>query len=149
MKSQSHKPLKIAIVDDQAVARFALRQLIQSRSDWTVVCECESPTDLLATLANVEPDLILVDLCYENESGLGLLTTLKQDYPSVRTLVCSASVETDYADQCFKLGATGYISKQESAENVIEAIECVAKGYLYVSKNLVNYVVDQFSNDDD
>lgn len=138
--------LKIAIVDDHPLTRFALRSLIEERDDWEVSCECERPSELLDHLASDMPEVVVIDLCLGEESGLDLLRTIKQQYPELRTLVYSGNNEKEYANRCFNLGASGYISKEEPVHNVQTAIDCVVGGYAYVSERLTQSLMDEVSH---
>lgn len=135
--------LKIAIVDDHPLTRFALRSLIEKREGWRVCCECDSPKNLMKCLSDTAPDVVVIDLCFVDESGLDLLVALKESYPDMLTLVYSGNSEMEYANRCFRLGASGYVSKEEPVRNVQDAIECVAKGYAYVSNRLTQSVINE------
>lgn len=143
MNVQTHKAkLKIAIVDDHPLTRFAIRSLIEGRPDWEVCYECASPSELLEQIEQDLPEVVVIDLCFAEESGLDLLKKLSDAYPEMRTLVYSGNSELEYANQCFRLGASGYISKEEPVSNVQTAIEWVVKGYAYVSERLSQSVLD-------
>ncbi len=135
------KDLKIAIVDDHPLTRFALRSLIEVRPQWSVCRECESPQDLLDALPALKPDVVIIDLCLGEECGMDLLETLSKEYPEIYTMVYSANPERDYAQECLDRGANGYVAKDDPIDNLQEAIECVCKGYVYVSETLTQQIV--------
>jgi two-component system, NarL family, response regulator EvgA len=143
MPRMKKNALSIAIVDDHPLVLFALRSLIEDEPGWSVWQECQSPSELLEHLSDGQPDMVVIDLCYADESGIDVLQKLKDQYPDVRVLVYSGNEEKEYADRCFKLGASGYVSKEEPVTNVREAINCVVQGYAYVSDRLVESVIGE------
>lgn len=147
MMPDRHTPvLSIAIVDDHPLTRFALRALIEQEPGWRVCYECDTPSGFLASLEQEAPDVVIIDLCYAEESGLGLLQHLTAAFPQVRTLIYSACREDEYAQRCFGFGACGYVCKEDSVRNVQEAIRCVNRGFSYVSEGLTNSLIDAFAN---
>lgn len=141
MNSCATEPLTIGIVDDHPLTRHALRGLVETQPGWSVAFECGLPSELLAALKTQVPSVLLIDLCYSEESGLDLLAELKDRHPGLRTLVYSASPEEAYAKRCFELGASGFVSKEEPITHVQEAIRCVMRGYGYVSERLTESVI--------
>ena len=137
--------LFVAIVDDHPLTRHALKEIIDEDPAWEVCHESGSPSELINHLADQVPDVIIVDLCYADESGLDLLTYIKTNHNQVRTLVYSSHDEREYAQKCFSSGACGYISKQDPVRNVKDAIRCVNQGYTYISDSLTKSVMHDVS----
>lgn len=135
------RKLFIAIVDDHPLTRYALKSLIDEDPAWEVCHESGSPSELVDHLAFHVPDVIIVDLCYADESGMDLLAYIKEHHPEIRTLVYSSHEEREYAQDCFRSGACGYISKQDPVRNVKDAIRCVNQGYTYISESLTQSVM--------
>ena len=131
-------PSRIGFVDDHPLTRFALRSLILRQAGWKVAFECHEPAEMLEALRHEVPDVLIVDLCFADASGLDLLAEIKTTYPDTRTLVYSANHERQYADRCFRLGACGYVSKEQPMHEVEQAIATVLRGYMYVSDRLTN-----------
>ena len=143
--TRSPQELNIAIVDDHPLTRFALRSLVEARPGWRVSRECETPQDLLDSLSSFMPDVVIIDLCFGEESGLDLLDTLSKKYPDIYSLVYSANPEREYAQVCLDRGANGYVAKEDPIENLQEAIQCVCNGYVYVSETLTQHIAHEIS----
>ena len=142
----NQQTITIGIVDDHPLTRFALRSVIEGEAAWRVTVECASPTELLRQLQLQQPDVLLVDLSFGDGCGMELLETMRGDFPDVKALVYSARVEQEFATRCFRLGAVGFVSKEEPLTQVREAIKTVARGYMYVSDRLTNSLMDEFAS---
>jgi DNA-binding NarL/FixJ family response regulator len=135
---------KIVIVEDHLVVRAGIATLIGEQDDLEVVGEAERATEAKEVLANREVDLAIIDLELPGQGGLELIKDMKQQYPSVKTLVLSAHEETLYGERCLSAGANGYIMKRAATKEVIEAIRQVLQGQLYVSQDMSERLLRRF-----
>ncbi|MBN1270071.1 MAG: response regulator transcription factor [Kiritimatiellae bacterium] len=133
---QSHTRKKILLVDDHAILRRGLGLLINREGDLTVCAEAGDRAAALRETARTAPDLVVVDLSLEDESGLELIKDLAAQFPRTRVLVLSMLEESVYAPRAFKAGASGYVMKEESPEKLITAIRKLLTGGTYMSPAL-------------
>jgi DNA-binding NarL/FixJ family response regulator len=124
---------KILLVDDHAVVRFGIAQLINRQPDLIVCGEQEDARKAMDAITKLNPDLIVVDLSLRDSSGLELIRNLKAQYPGKPVLVVSVHDESIYAEIAFRAGALGYLMKQEALEKIIPAVRRVLAGNVYVS----------------
>lgn len=124
---------KIFIVDDHPVVRRGLRQLINEAEDLTVCGEAESAAETLSKVEASSPDLVLVDLTLKGTSGLELTKQLRAQHPDVHVLILSMHSEELYANRVLQAGASGYVVKRKSNEEIVEAIRRVLDGEIYFS----------------
>jgi DNA-binding NarL/FixJ family response regulator len=127
---------RILLVDDHAVVRFGIAQLINRQSDLVVCGEEEDARKALDAIIRLKADLIIADLSLKDSSGLELIRNIKAQFPSLPILVVSIHDETVYAEIAFRAGALGYLMKQEALEKIITAIRRVLSGSVYVSDAL-------------
>lgn len=127
---------RILLVDDHAVVRFGIAQLINRQSDVVVCGEEEDARRALDAITRLKPDLVIADLSLKDSSGLELIRNIKAQFPSVPILVVSIHDETVYAEIAFRAGALGYLMKQEALEKIVTAIRRVLSGSVYVSDTL-------------
>jgi DNA-binding NarL/FixJ family response regulator len=127
---------RIFLVDDHAVVRFGIAQLIGRDGTMEVCGEAEVAGPALTAIARVQPDLIIVDISLKESSGLELMRNLKAQFPKLPILVVSAHDEQIYAEIAFRAGAMGYLMKQDGLDNLLVAIKRVLSGNLYVSDAL-------------
>jgi len=127
---------RILLVDDHAVVRFGIAQLINRQSDLVVCREEEDARKALDSIIRLKADLIIADLSLKDSSGLELIRNIKAQFPSLPILVVSIHDETVYAEIAFRAGALGYLMKQEALEKIVTAIRRVLAGSVYVSDAL-------------
>ncbi len=134
---------RILLVDDHAVVRFGIAQLINRQSDLVVCGEEEDAGNALSAITRLKPDLVIADISLKESSGLELMRNIKAQYTGLPVLVVSAHDESVYAEIAFRAGALGYLMKQEALDKVIPAIRRVLSGNIYVSDALAARMLQQ------
>jgi len=127
------RPVTFLVVDDHPVFRQGLVALIRSNKRYHVCAEAGTVAESLAALEKAVPDIALVDISLVGQNGLDLVKTLKSAHPEVLVLIISMHDEVIYAELALKAGARGYMMKQEAASVMLDAIETVISGNIYVS----------------
>jgi two-component system, NarL family, invasion response regulator UvrY len=128
--------IRVLLADDHGVVREGIRRLLEERNGFTVAAEAGTVPDLLAELRKTPIDVLVLDI---GMPGPGIVETLRQIkaiQPRARALVLTAYPETDYAVRVLRAGAAGYLTKDRSLEQLIEAIRRVHRGGMYVSPSL-------------
>lgn len=125
---------RILIVDDHPLVRERIVELIEREPDLEVAGEAEDRAQALALVEECRPALAVVDLTLRNSLGLELIKDLQALHPEVKVLVVSMQEEMIYAERCIRVGARGYITKQEASRHVIEAIRHVLGGQVWLSR---------------
>jgi DNA-binding NarL/FixJ family response regulator len=132
-KAEIDNRTRVLLVDDHAVVRFGIAQLINRQSDLMVCGEEEAASNALSAITKLKPNLVIADISLKDSSGLELMRNIKAQYPKLPVLVVSGHDETIYAEVAFRAGALGYLMKQEALERIITAIRRVLGGNIYVS----------------
>lgn len=132
-KAEKGKQARILLVEDHAVVRFGISQLINRQSDLVVCGEEEDASRALAAIEKLKPDLVIADISLKDSSGLELMRNIKVSHPGLAVLVVSVHDESVYAEVAFRAGALGYLMKQEALDKVLTAIRRVLSGAVYVS----------------
>ncbi len=127
------KRTTVFIVDDHAIVRRGLEQLINQETDLVVCGEAENMQTALEAMKTLRPDVALVDLSLGGESGLELIKDIKVRYPTVAVLVLSMHDELFYAERALRAGAKGYIMKLQAADQILGAIRQILSGEIYLS----------------
>jgi DNA-binding NarL/FixJ family response regulator len=126
---------RIIIVDDHPVLRQGLKLIIEDEDDLIICGDTGNANDAIRMVGELKPDLVLVDLRLEGSaSGLDLVKSIQQRYPSILSLVISMQDDLLYAERAIAAGAKGYIMKSEAENNIIIAIRDVLAGKLYLRK---------------
>lgn len=161
----------IMIVDDHAMVREGISELINREPDMRVCCGVASVADALRTLqectsadreagkacCNADktgtapesgglPDLLIVDISLDGVSGLELVHTVKARYPQIPVLMMSMHDENLHAERALRAGAKGYIMKQEAFDRVLLAVRKVLNGELYLSDSMHSKMLQRMLN---
>src|SRR5260370_19460566 len=134
----SEKKERVVIVDDHPLFRERLYQLINHELDMEVCGEAEDARQAIELIRNTSPDLAIVDITLKGSSGLELIKSIKALPIGVPVLVLSMHDESLYAERALRSGAAGYITKHESADNVLLAIGRVLAGEVYLSEKMTS-----------
>lgn len=129
--SPSHTT-QILIVDDHPIIREGMAHLLNLQGDLHVCCAAGSAEEALAAMT-CQPDMAIVDISLQSDSGLDLVKTLRHRYPNLATLVLSMHDESLFAERALRAGANGYLMKLEATEHVVSAIREVLAGNIYLS----------------
>ena len=139
MKKQ--KKVRLLIADDHEIVRKGLRVLLETSTEVEVVGEAMYGREALSKAAQYRPDLILLDLVMPGKDGLEVIKEIKNNFPSVKILVLTSYSEEEKLAQALKEGALGYLLKDSSPEELLEAIKEVSQGKTHLSPELAFRVV--------
>jgi DNA-binding NarL/FixJ family response regulator len=126
--------IRILLADDHALVREGLRRILTAAADIEVAAEAADGDEVLALVRSSEFDLALLDLSMPGLSGLALIKRLKLEKPRLRILVLSMHGESQYAARALKAGASGYLTKDSAAAQLLGAIRKIAAGGVQISE---------------
>jgi DNA-binding NarL/FixJ family response regulator len=135
---------RILIVDDHAMFRDGLRQLIDLEPDLTVCGDVSDSAEALELIPRLQPDLVIVDISLTATSGIDLIKSIKRDFDDLAVLVVSMHAESLYGERALRAGAMGYVMKSEPARTVVAAIRKVLRDEIHVSEKMASAVVAKF-----
>ncbi|MBV8225060.1 MAG: response regulator transcription factor [Verrucomicrobia bacterium] len=133
---------KVVVVDDHPLFRQRLTQLLSYEPDIEVVGEADNTTDAIELISNTLPNLAIVDISLKGSSGLELIKRIEPRTIGVHVLVLSMHKESLYGDRAIRAGATGYITKNRPAEEILLAVRRVLSGELYFSEHATSGIVN-------
>jgi DNA-binding NarL/FixJ family response regulator len=129
---------RVVIVDDHPLFRDRLSQLINHEADMQVCGESETAEQAIQLVRRVTPDLAIVDISLKGSSGLELIKGIRALSIGIPILVLSMHEESLYAERALRAGATGYITKNQGADEVLAAIRRVLTGEIYLSDKMTS-----------
>ncbi len=135
---------RIFIVDDHPIVRRGLAQLINQEDDLVICGEADNAEAALEALKKVKPDLAIVDISLRGIDGFELTKLIRARFDNIPVLIVSMHDESLFAERALRVGARGYIMKQEAIEKMMEAIRKVLRGELYVSERVSANIVKRF-----
>jgi len=136
------RTIEFAVVDDHPLFRQGLVSVIENNERYHVTGEAASIAEAVELVRAHPPNVLLVDIALNKENGLELVRTVKSMHPQVLQLVVSMYDEIIYASSALKAGARGYVMKQEAAETLLEAVDTVLKGKIYLSNTMHERMLD-------
>jgi DNA-binding NarL/FixJ family response regulator len=135
--------IRVLLVDDHAVVRFGIAQLINRQPDMMVCGEEEDASKAMGAIATLKPNLVIADISLKESSGLELMRNIKAQHAGMPVLVVSGHDESIYAEIAFRAGALGYLMKEEALDKIVMAIRRVLSGAIYVSDSLAAKMLQQ------
>lgn len=141
--------IRILIADDHAIVREGLRTLIQSKTEMELVGEAENGFQALVKTKELKPDVILMDLVMPHMGGIEAIKEIKKSIPDARILVLTSFAEEDIVFPAIKAGALGYLLKDSSPEQLIQAIHDVYQGNTTLHPNIARMLVEEMNQKSD
>lgn len=128
------KTIKVLVADDHTVVREGLRGMIELEEDLEVVGEARNGRQAVAMAIDLGPDVVLMDIAMPGLNGLEATRQIHKALPGTRVLVLTAHHDDAYVESAVAAGATGFLLKQTSAQNVCRAIREVHGGGMFLGK---------------
>jgi len=125
---ESHRLIKVLLIDDSVALRSAWAKLIERTLDFKLVGSIGTESEIIATVRATHPDVVMLDLSVIDEPSLDTVHTLTRETPNARILVYSGRDPREVLPRICAAGVAGFIGKQEEPARVIEAIRRVAQG---------------------
>jgi len=128
--------IRLAIADDHPIVREGLRRIASAGPGIHVTGEASTAGELFQLLAAAPVDVVLLDVSMPGSAFVETLREIRKQHPSLKVLVLSVHPEDQWAMRALQAGAAGYLTKDHSPEQLLEAIRRVARGGRYVSATL-------------
>jgi DNA-binding NarL/FixJ family response regulator len=137
--------IRIVIADDHEIVRAGLKQIISDDEDMEVIGESNNGENLIELVKKNDYDIVLLDLKMQGISGIDVIKHIKLIKPDLPVIVLSMHAEDQYAVRTIKAGASGYLTKETAAENLITAVRRVVSGGKYISPTLAETLADSIA----
>jgi two-component system, NarL family, invasion response regulator UvrY len=137
------KKTTIVLVDDHAVVRAGVRRLLEQEPLFEVIGEAESGEKAYQILAELKPDVMVMDLSMPGMGGLEAIRRILMRYEKAKILVLSMHDDLSFANQALKLGAKGYLTKNTLADDLVKSIETVTQGDVFLSDEIAKKMAMQ------
>jgi DNA-binding NarL/FixJ family response regulator len=142
--------VKLIVVDDHAIVRRGIVQVLSEHPDVQIVAEAHDYASLRAELRkHGEPDVLVMDVGLPGKNGIDILKALREDHPRLKVLMVSMYPEDQYAVRAFRAGAFGYLNKASAPEKLLEALSQVIAGKKYVTPEIAQALIESLSAPED
>ncbi len=138
--------IQVVIVDDHKLVTDCIGLFLKGARDIKVVGVAHSGKDALDMLTTTTPEVILLDITMPEMSGIELTDAIKKKYPDIKILILSMHSDYNNISDAIDAGADGYVPKDVSSEELVEAIETVSKGKNYFHSTISDEIVKNYAN---
>ena len=138
--------IKILIADDHAIVRKGLKQILEEMPGKVSSDEARNGQEVLQKTWDDNYDMVLLDISMPGNSGLDILKQLKSEQPDLKILILSMHPEEQYAIRALKAGASGYLTKESTPNELVKAIRKISAGKKYVSASLAETIASHLDD---
>ncbi|KAM3115259.1 response regulator [Phormidesmis sp. 146-33] len=129
--------IRVLLVDDQNLIREGLKALLEQEHDLEVVGDANTGKSAIQQVEALKPDVVLIDLCVPRIDGIATTQTICERFPNTQVLVLTTLDDEESVANALKVGATGYLLKDLSPDELVGAVRNVHKGYTQLSPGLL------------
>ena len=133
--------IRIMVVDDHEIVRMGLKHLLNRRVDWDVVAEAGTIDDAIRQAKEHKPDVVVMDIRLSDGSGIDACRQIMRERPETHVIMLTSFAEDDLIFEAIAAGAAGYVLKQVGNDDLIQAIEAVARGDALLDPSVTNRVL--------
>jgi len=135
---------RIILVDDHQLVRTGIANLLNDEPGFEIIGEAADSNEFLALLDKIQPDIAILDIAMPGMSGIELTRLIAGSYPAIRVLILSMYTSEEYIFNAINAGAKGYLPKNISRKELIEAVHSVARGEEYYAESISNVILKSY-----
>jgi two-component system response regulator NreC len=135
---------RLLLVDDHAIVRSGLRMLLESATDMEIVGEAGTAREALQAVAELHPDVVLMDIGLPDLSGIAATQQIKKDWPEVAVVALTMHEDEEYFFEMLQAGASGFIPKRAAPDELLTAVQLAAAGEVYLYPSLAKLLVQDY-----
>jgi two-component system response regulator NreC len=136
--------IKIILVDDHQLVRDGIKALLTGVPDITIIGEAADASELFRELTTLQPDLLIMDISLPDISGIEITKKICNDYPGMKVLILSMYNNEEFIINSLKAGARGYLPKNTSREELLQAIYTINKGEEFYGESISKVMLKSF-----
>ncbi len=140
--------VKLFLADDQVILTEAIKSFLNGMERYQVVGIASNGRDAAEQIPQLKPHIAILDIAIPGLSGMELTKQLKRHYPEIKVILLSQYDDDNYVREALSIGVNGYVLKSMGLSALVEAIEAVHKGGIYLSPKITGYLVGAFNSSD-
>jgi DNA-binding NarL/FixJ family response regulator len=133
--------IRVMLVDDHTVLRDGIRSILEIETDISLVSEAENGEGILMKINDCSPDVIILDINLPKQNGIELISLIKKDYPTCKVLILTMFDQDEYFKSALREGADGYLLKDASSLEVVDAIRKLYQGNSIIHPKMANKLI--------
>ena len=138
--------ISIILVDDHIIMRDGLRQLLEVESDMEVLGEADNGREAVKLALDKKPDIVIMDVAMQDMNGIEATRQIKNENSDIKVIALSMHSERQIVVGIFRAGASGYLLKDSSSIELVEAVRTVYRGRNYLSQKISDIVLQEISD---
>ena len=138
--------ISIILVDDHVIMRDGLRNLLKEESDFKIVGEADNGRDAVEISLKNNPDIVIMDIAMHDMNGIEATRQIIKENPKIKIIALSMHSERQIVVGIFRAGASGYLLKDSTSAELVEAIRTVYRGRNYLSQKISDIVLQEISD---
>ncbi len=138
------KPIRVLLADDHHLFREGLRHICEAVGGFDVVGEAATGTEAVTMSRDLNPDVALMDIQMPEMDGVRATAAITGERPDARVIVLTMYRHDTYVFEAIKAGASGYLLKDSSGDDVVAAVRCVAQGGAIIPPEMASMVLAEF-----
>ncbi len=135
--------IRLLLVDDHEIVRAGLRMLFLAEPDMTIVGEAGSGLAAIQAVADLRPDVVLMDVAMPGMSGIEATRRIKESSPETAILALTMYEDEQYFFEMLNAGASGYIPKRAAPDDLVSAIRVVSQGNVFLYASLARFLLNE------
>jgi len=139
--------IRVFIVDDHALLRRGIRDILTDGAGIAVVGEAGDYNDLRTKMRELQFDVLVLDVNLPGKNGIDILKTLREENPRIKVLILSMYPEDQYAVRTLKAGAYGYLNKTSAPEQLLDAVAQIMAGRKFITPEIAQMLAQNLNND--
>ena len=141
---QEMEKIKLILVDDHQLVRTGIANLLAGETGFEIIGEAADAKDLFELLRKSQPDITVLDIALPGMSGIEITKKLHNDYPGIRILILSMHTSEEFIFNAINSGARGYLPKNTSRKELIEAIYAIHRGEEFFAESISNVILKSY-----
>ena len=140
----NERAVSILLADDHTIVRQGLAKVLEAETGFNIVGEARDGREAIAQVEQLKPDVVIMDITMPMLNGIEATRQIKKSHPKTKVIILSMHSHNRFISELFSLGASGYLLKDSSGTDIINAITAVIKGDTYLSPSISRQVIEDY-----